>query len=88
MEILHFKDLGDTESVIDNFVYVPSDALPLYQILKQLVMEILHFIDLGDTESVLTNAVVLVLGECQISMAKYLRGYLPSYKVALQCIWN
>ena len=34
-------------------------------------MKILHFEDLGDTESVVTNAVVLVLGECQISMATY-----------------
>ena len=35
-------------------------------------MEILHFKGLGDTESVVTNAVVLVLGECQISIAMYL----------------
>ena len=44
MEIFHFKELGDTEChecslgvvlVIDNFVYIPYDALPLYQILKQ-----------------------------------------------------
>ena len=46
-------------------------------------MDILHFEDLGDTESAVTNAVVPVLGECQMSMATYLRGYLPSYKVAL-----
>ena len=26
--------------------------------------------------------------ECQISIATYLRGYLPSYQVVLQCIWN
>ena len=54
--------------VIDNCVYVPSDALPLYtnfKAIEQLVMEILHFEDLGDTESVVTNAVVLVLGECK-----------------------
>ena len=37
-------------------------------------MDILHLKDLGDTESVVTNAVVLVLGECQLSMATYLRG--------------
>ena len=36
----------------------------------QLVMEILHFKDLGDT-SVVTNAVVLVLGECQITTPTY-----------------
>ena len=44
MEILHFKELGDTESVVTNagwvFIlslsfYVPSDALPLYHILMQ-----------------------------------------------------
>ena len=40
------------------------------------------------SESVVTNAVDQVLGECQISMATYLRGYLPSYKVVLQCIEN
>ena len=62
MEILRLKELGDTESVvtthecslglylvIENFLYVPSDALPKYKILKQLAMEILHFEDLGDT---------------------------------------
>ena len=54
----------------------------------QLVMKILHFEDLWDTESVVTNAVVLVLGECQISIKTYLRGYLPSYEVVLQCIGN
>ena len=31
-------------------------------------MEILHFKDLGDTASVVMNAVILVLGECQISI--------------------
>ena len=33
-EILHFKDLGDTSVnlVIDNFVDVASDTLPLYKI--------------------------------------------------------
>ena len=67
-------------------MYVPSDTVPVYQILKQSVMEILHFKDLGATESVVTNTVVLVLGEWQISMAMYLRGYLPSYKIALHCI--
>ena len=36
-------------------------------------MEILHLKDLGDTESIITNAVILVLGECQISLATYLR---------------
>ena len=42
MEILHFKDLGDTSVisecslsvnlVIDNLFYVASDTLPLYKI--------------------------------------------------------
>ena len=49
--------------VIDNFVYVLSDALFTYQIVKQLTMEILHLKDLGDTTSVVMNAVVLVLGD-------------------------
>ena len=35
-------------------------------------MEILHLRDVGDTASVVTNAVVLVLGECQFSIPKYL----------------
>ena len=45
VEISHLKELGDTECrhecsfgvylVIDNLLYVPSDALPLYQHLKQ-----------------------------------------------------
>ena len=45
MEILHFKDLGDTSVVskcslgdnlvIDNFFDVASDTLPLYNILEQ-----------------------------------------------------
>ena len=45
-------------------------------------MEILHFKGLRDTECHLAvNVVVLVLGEYQISIAMYLRGYLPSYKI-------
>ena len=36
-------------------------------------MEILHFEDLGDIH-LAANTVVLVLGEYQISIAKYLRG--------------
>ena len=38
-------------------------------------MERLFFEDLGDTESVVTNSVVLVLGECQMSMAGILLDY-------------
>ena len=48
-------------------------------------MEILHCKDLGATESVVTNAVVLVLGECQIPIATYLRvgggGIYPHIKL-------
>ena len=39
-------------------------------------MEILHIKDLGKNR-VVAHAVVPVLGECQISIAMYLRGYLP-----------
>ena len=98
MEILHCVVTNAVWCLSSHwqFWYVPSDALPLYQILKQsdtLVMDVLHFKDLRDTESVVTNSVVLVLGECQISIATYIRGwgggvYLPSYKVVLQCIGN
>ena len=49
-------------------------------------MEILHFKDLGDTESVITNAVVLVFGVSNLNSNVPPRGYLPSYKVVLQCI--
>ena len=63
MEILHFKDLGDTSVVsecslgvnlvIGNFVYVASDA-SVYNLkaIGPLVMEILHFEDLEDTSVV------------------------------------
>ena len=61
MEILRFKELGDTESVITNAVWVFILSLI---ILCMMLMEIFHFNDLGDTTSVVTNAVVLVLGEC------------------------
>ena len=47
-----------------------------------ITFEILHFEDLGVTECRLTaNAVVLVLGEYQISIATYLGGYLLSYTI-------
>ena len=97
MKILRFKELRDTECRHECsygvYLVIVCDLLMLYPVsnfkaIGQLVMEILHFVDLGDTVSVVTNAVVLVLGECQISMATYLRGYLPSYKVVLQCIGN
>ena len=34
-------------------------------------MEIMRLKDLGDTSSVVTNAVILVLGECHISIPTY-----------------
>ena len=44
-------------------------------------MEILHFKYLGDTECCLAaNAVVQVIVEYQISIAKYLRGIYPHIK--------
>ena len=63
MEILHFKDLGDTSVsecslcvnlVIDNFIYVVSDTSPLYKI------EILHIEDLGIQVSSANAAWVLI----------------------------
>ena len=45
-----------------------------------------HWQFLGDTERRLAEK--KLCWECQISIATYLRGYLPSYQVALQCIWN
>ena len=63
MEILHFKELEDTHLVIVILWYASSDALPLYQILKQSA------INYGDIAFY-----SLVLGEYQISMATYLKG--------------
>ena len=81
MEILNFKDLGDTSVVsdctlgvnlvIDILFYVATGTSRLYTIWKQsgpLVMEILHF------EHLAANAVVLIIGGYQISIANYLRG--------------
>ena len=59
--------------------------LPTYPILQTNVtgnkgiilfglIEILHFEDFGDTSHLAANAVVLVPGEYQISIAKWLRG--------------
>ena len=83
MEILHFKDLGDTSVVsecslgvnlvIDNFFYVASGSSPLHRYCD------IAFCRFGGYEFRLAaNTVVLVLGEYQISIAKYLRGYLHS----------
>ena len=54
MDILRFKELGDTESVVTNeiIVCVRSDALlhvSNFKAIAQLVIEILHFEDLGNT---------------------------------------
>ena len=67
MEILHFKELGDTERFVTNVVYQFMCLSSNWQFLVctfgcftpvsnckaigQLVMEILHFKDLGDTAS-------------------------------------
>ena len=70
--------------VIDNIVYVASDTASVYNLnaIGSLLMEILHFEDLGDTECRLAaNAVVLVIGEQQISIATTSGGYLPSCKI-------
>ena len=72
-------------SVCTSWSFTP---VSYFKAIRQLVLEILLFKDLRNTESVVTNAVVLVLGGCKLSMATYLRGYLPSYKVVLQCMWN
>ena len=90
MKILYLNDLGDTECLVFELLYVVSYTSPLYQILKQLLMETLHFKDGGGGTMycLAANAVVLVLRECQIAIATYLRGYLPSYDVVLQCIEN
>ena len=46
-------------------------------------MEIFNFEDAWDTECCLAvNAIVLVLGEYQISTATYHREYLSSYKTS------
>ena len=59
--------------VLCSFRYFTS--VSNFKAIGQLLMEILHFEDLGDTECRLAaNAVVLVLGECQISIATYLKG--------------
>ena len=60
--------------VIDNLVYVASDALPLYQINRTLGYGDITFQRFEDTDSLNTNAVVLVFGECQFSAETYLKG--------------
>ena len=100
MEILHFKELGDTECchkcslcvdlVIDNFVCTFWWVTPVsnFKANGQLAMEIWHFKNLGNTVSVITNAIVLVLRVSYFNTNISLGGYLPSYKVLLQCIGN
>ena len=76
MEILHFKELGDTKCrhkcslgvnlVIDNFVYAVSDTSPLYQIWKQsdyYLWRIAFWRFGGYKCHLAANAVVLVPGE-------------------------
>ena len=73
-------------------MYIPSDVLHLHPILNQfdnwLWRCCISRTDLADTESVVTNAVVLVRGECQMSMTIHLREYLPLYRVILKHIGN
>ena len=67
-------------TLLYGFRYVTS--VSNFKSLRQLLMEILHFKDVGDTERHLAdNAFVLVLGECQISIATYLRGIYPHIKL-------
>ena len=43
-------------------------------------MKIFNFKDWGIQSRLAANAVVLVLGEYQIAIAKFIRGYLSTYK--------
>ena len=73
--------LGDN-LVIDNFLYVASGTSPPYKIWKQLDHYLCRYCILKIWGiRVSFGSVVLVLGEYQISIAKYLRGYLPTYKI-------
>ena len=56
MEILHFKELGDT-SVVMNAVWGVNLVIDNLKAIGPLLMEILHFEDLGDTKVLSTNAV-------------------------------
>ena len=53
-----------------------------------LVMEILLFKDLRDTASVVTNAVVLVIGDCQISIPTYLWGISTVLYSCIAVYWE
>ena len=94
MEILHFKELGDTECchecslcvylVIDNFIWCTFWCFTPVSNLKaigQLVMEILHLKDLGNTASVITNAVDVVLGVSNFNTKVPLGGIYPPIKL-------
>ena len=96
MEILHFKDLGDTKVSSTNAVWVLIQSLTILlcsfryftsvshlKAIGPLLMEIVHFEDFGGYKCHLAaNTVVLVPGEYQISIAKYLKGVsLPTYKI-------
>ena len=83
MEILHFEDLRDKSVVsecslgvivvIDNFCYVASGTSPLYKIRKQSDYYLWRYCIWrfgGYKCRLAVNAVVLVLGEYQISIAK------------------
>ena len=57
--------------VIDNFLYVASDTSPLYKIWKQSYHYLWRYCILKC--HLTANAVVLVLGEYQISISTYLK---------------
>ena len=83
---VHFKEFGGYRKcchecslgvylVNGNVLYVPSDALSLYQILRYCISKIW--------------GIKKVLSQCTCSSARGGGGgYLPSYKVELQCIGN
>ena len=98
MEILHFKALGIHKvsrmefgclSSHCHFWYVSSDILPLYQILKQSDNWFY-----GDIAFKRFEGYIRCRHECSCSRAQRMSnqrtsgGYLPSYKVVLQCIGN
>ena len=72
--------------MLDRYSYIENNI----RAIEQLFMEILRFKELGVKESVVTNAVVLVFGVSNVNgnVPQGGGGYLPSYKVVLQCIGN
>ena len=76
--------------VIDNFSLICSfryfTSVSNFKALGQLLMEILHLTGLEDTECRLAaNAVMLVLGECHISIATTSGGIYPQQRCMAMC---